>query len=360
MEATYIREDDKILVTNINPSDAEEIGELRTVESSRLSHVGYSEDAMLLFVVFPNGGVYEYQGVEPDVYEGLLAEATRKDGSIGKYFNEFIKGPKGQPIYKYREVHEQTGGTVTEPEPKPAEKPKGEVMLQELPKEDNALVDFARGFLSRVRILFIKSPADYTAGDNYLVTLKAQRKMVEERLDRVYQPAYKTYKEALKLKQEALAPYDEAESYLKGEMLSYNRAELAQRQQAERVERERLQKIANEEAEQKAREQAEREARYVEAQGEPELAQSIRANPTPVAPVHVAPVVLESAVPKGKAVVKENWQFRITNEAEIPLTHDYYTLDERKLLAKAKLLKKNANIPGVEVYDAGTIASGRK
>jgi len=68
--------------------------EMISVTSSNLAAVGYDYDNAVLRIQFLNGGVYDYQGVSSDVYEGLLAA-----GSKGQFFDQFIK-KAGYPYSK--------------------------------------------------------------------------------------------------------------------------------------------------------------------------------------------------------------------------------------------------------------------
>lgn len=56
------------------------------LHSSNIASAGYDAEAQLLEVEFSNGGVYTYQGVEPEVYAGLM-EAD----SPGSYLHRNIK-----------------------------------------------------------------------------------------------------------------------------------------------------------------------------------------------------------------------------------------------------------------------------
>jgi hypothetical protein len=60
--------------------------EMIPVTSSNLASVGYEYETATLRIQFLNGGMYDYQGVSSDVYEGFLAA-----GSKGQYFDQFIK-----------------------------------------------------------------------------------------------------------------------------------------------------------------------------------------------------------------------------------------------------------------------------
>ena len=358
------------LVVSVYPSHTRDKSRdwgLQPYQSSRITHAGYDEQSMLCFLAYPPtktgpATVYEYRGVEPDVWDGFL-EAESK----GSYLAQIV-GKRGEPApYPYRKLDPVVEADATA-DPTPAvgveEAPTAAIgaasnadTISELPDDDKALMPFAQGFLARVRQFFIKTPDDYQTADNQLVLLKAQRALVTARMNLVYDPAFNTYKEALKLKQDALAPFDEAENLFKSRMITYRQEEERTRRKLEQEEQRHLQALADQQAKEQAALEAEQAAKHYEAQGEPELAESVRANPLPVAPVTVGPVVMEAAVPKGKTTLKENWQYRIVNADAIPLTHEFYTLDERKINAKVKLLKSNHGIPGVEAYDAGTIAT---
>ena len=56
------------------------------VESSNLASVGYDPNSATLEVEFRKSGVYQYFGVPPEEYEGLM-----NAGSKGTYFDQRIK-----------------------------------------------------------------------------------------------------------------------------------------------------------------------------------------------------------------------------------------------------------------------------
>jgi hypothetical protein len=53
------------------------MAELKPAESSMIKAVGYDPDARLLEVVFNNNRIYHYEGVPPEVYEGLMAAESK-------------------------------------------------------------------------------------------------------------------------------------------------------------------------------------------------------------------------------------------------------------------------------------------
>lgn len=60
--------------------------EMQSVSSSNLSAVGYDYDTATLRIEFLRSGLYEYYNVSSDVYEALMAAASK-----GTYFDQFIK-----------------------------------------------------------------------------------------------------------------------------------------------------------------------------------------------------------------------------------------------------------------------------
>lgn len=68
--------------------------EMISVSSSNLAAIGYDYDTASLRIQFNRSGTYEYQGVPAEVYEGLLAAASK-----GQFFDLHIK-KVGYPFAK--------------------------------------------------------------------------------------------------------------------------------------------------------------------------------------------------------------------------------------------------------------------
>ena len=64
------------------------------VRSSDLRSVGYDSSAKTLEIEFNSGGVYQYYGVPPTVYQELMNAPSH-----GKYFHAHIKG-----VYQYTKI----------------------------------------------------------------------------------------------------------------------------------------------------------------------------------------------------------------------------------------------------------------
>lgn len=59
--------------------------ERTAVNSSNIRSIGYDPDEKVMHVEFP-GGVYVYEGVDPEVHEALISAP-----SIGSYFSRYIR-----------------------------------------------------------------------------------------------------------------------------------------------------------------------------------------------------------------------------------------------------------------------------
>ena len=65
------------------------------VKSSNIAAVGYDKDELrYVYIRFLNGSVYRYDGVSDEHYEGMMHA-----DSVGRYFNEHIKG-----AYQYEKI----------------------------------------------------------------------------------------------------------------------------------------------------------------------------------------------------------------------------------------------------------------
>lgn len=95
------------------------------------------------------------------------------------------------------------------------------------------------------------------------------------------------------------------------------------------------------------------EAQRVAAEGNHEEAEQI-VNEALTAPAPT--VIIPRSVTRVQGVSRrENWQFRIVDESKIP--DEYWVVDEKKLASTVKSFHKKAEamVPGIEVYDAGSV-----
>ena len=64
--------------------------EMVHVHSSMIQEVGYNPVDSILAVRFNGGKLFHYEGVPRELYEGVL-----QSESIGKYFNQHVRGQYG-------------------------------------------------------------------------------------------------------------------------------------------------------------------------------------------------------------------------------------------------------------------------
>lgn len=68
--------------------------EMQPVKSSNVKAVGYDEENKTLQVEFRSGGIYQYPGVQPEMYADLLAAE-----SVGRFVSKVVRaGRKGLRI----------------------------------------------------------------------------------------------------------------------------------------------------------------------------------------------------------------------------------------------------------------------
>ncbi|HCW08627.1 MAG TPA: KTSC domain-containing protein [Cytophagales bacterium] len=68
--------------------------EMIPVNSSNVGSIGYDPESATLRIEYLKGGIYDYQGVPFEVYEGLVGAASK-----GDFVNQFIK-KGGYPFAK--------------------------------------------------------------------------------------------------------------------------------------------------------------------------------------------------------------------------------------------------------------------
>lgn len=62
------------------------------VNSSNIDEITWEDQT--LTVTFKNGRTYDYQDVPTELYDALVAEAWKPDGSVGTVFNRLVRqGP---------------------------------------------------------------------------------------------------------------------------------------------------------------------------------------------------------------------------------------------------------------------------
>jgi hypothetical protein len=357
---------------------------LEPVQSSRLSEMGYDPDTFTLAVRFPPtkkapaGKVYHYRNISEEIFDDL-----KNAPSIGVFFNETIL--KNPEKYPYVCVDEGIGeDSSSQPGAPPAEvqaiSAPVEIVPADIPDDPDGLKAYALATRTETTAITITTSDECEAASREVLRVRAKRKIAIEKINKIKEPATQAWKAACALFNEVDSRYADAEKFLDDGILAYRaqarrkaveeqqareKAEREAREKAEREQREeydRRVKAAEEEAARKAADLAQQDAKEAEAQGAPpEVVEQILASPLPVTVQHVIPpplayapaplpTIVQHAIPtvQGLSYVTE-WFYEITDESLIPLTHEYYSLDERKINSKVQALKKHANIPGVFV-----------
>lgn len=201
--------------------------------------------------------------------------------------------------------------------------------------------------LDRVRAfaknLVIKTAEGYEAAAALLKSIKGSLATIEEARTRITKPLNDALRETNAQAKRAAAPFLEDEAAIKRAMLTYSneqdslRAEEQRRQnEIARKEQERLQAIADRAA----------------AKGQEGKAEVFADRAAQV----VAPIAQQAAPKVGGISIPKVWTFEITDESLIP--REYLIVDETRIRRVVTALKKDANIPGVRVFEQKRIAAG--
>lgn len=209
----------------------------------------------------------------------------------------------------------------------------------------NEVTTLALSVPDQAKQISIKTMDDYVRAGEIMLTIKAIRKKITDTFKPIKQKMDAAKQEVLDQERAADAPLKEAEALLSPQIIAWNREQERLRQEEENRLRE--------EARKQEEERRLQEAILAEQHGQKEEAEAIMETP-----VQVAPVVVPKSVPKVSGMsIRDNWKFKITNEKLIP--REYLKVDEVKIGQVVRALKSATNIPGVEVYNEGTV-SGRR
>jgi hypothetical protein len=192
--------------------------------------------------------------------------------------------------------------------------------------------------------MVVSNSLDYEAGGQFLTRVKTVRKQIDDVYDPAISSAHKHHRFLLGQKNEHDKPLAMAETIVKGKMLTWKRAE----EERVRVEEARLREIARKEEEERRL----AEAAALEAEGKTDEAEAVIERPaTPFVPSVPPPA------PKVAGIsTRKMWKWRLVDEAKVP--RQYFTLDEKKINGVVRSMGRNANIPGIQVYQEETMAVG--
>jgi hypothetical protein len=206
----------------------------------------------------------------------------------------------------------------------------------------------------QARQITIKTMDDYVRASEIIVTIKAIRKKITETFKPIKQKMDAAKQEVLDQEKAADKPLKEAEALLSPQIIAWNR----EQERIRELEEVRLRKIALDAEKERllseainAEEEAKRNGATKEEAAE--VAQEVISSP-----IQPPPVVVPKAVPKVAGMsIRENWKFRVVNESLVP--REYLKIDEVKIGGVVRATKGSIKIPGIEIYNEGTL-SGRR
>jgi hypothetical protein len=203
--------------------------------------------------------------------------------------------------------------------------------------ETNEVETKALSIVDQAKAVKVIDSESYTAAGGLWKAIKDMMKEVSDTFDPIITAAHASHKKALEQKAKFYTPLEKAYKDVKKLMSDYDTAQEAIRQ----AEEARLREIARKAEEERLL----MEAIAAEAVGEKEEAAAIINEP-----VYVPPVVVQKEVPKVQGMsFRTIWKFRIVDGTKIP--RNYMIPDEVKIGQVVRALKKESNIPGIEVYE---------
>jgi hypothetical protein len=198
----------------------------------------------------------------------------------------------------------------------------------------------------------ISNQEQFQAVNEHLVKIKNYKKIIVDLFADPKKKAHEAHAAVCSTEKQLLAPAEQAEKQDSQMILDYSR----EQDQLAKLERERLQREAEAIAE------AEKQAKLKEAEAAMDTGasvaeiQSLIEESETIIPVYIQLVSIPQAKPVG-LTIRENWTFEITDDKQIP--REYMIPNTVMLGQVAKAMKGTANIPGVRVYDAGSVAKAR-
>lgn len=206
----------------------------------------------------------------------------------------------------------------------------------------------------QAQAITVTDPESHGVASRMLIAVARMRKQVAATFKPIKQAQDEAKRVTLQQERVADTPLAEAEQWLKRGIADY----CAEQERLRRAEEDRVRAAAQREADEYARHQAEElaleDAVAAEAAGDAAGAEAILANPVPITPLYVPPVVLPSRVEKQEGVsLRRAWKFRIDNESRIP--NRFRSVDEAKIRAYVNAFKQDAVIDGVTIYSENTV-----
>jgi len=188
--------------------------------------------------------------------------------------------------------------------------------------------------------MVVKDESSYLAAVSLGKECTRRAKLVEDTWKEPREKAHAAWKAITEKIASFVNPLKEAAKIVDGKAYQWKRAEDEKaRAEAERKRQEERKRIEEERL---------RQAEELEKAGAHTIADAVMA-----APIEVEHIEAATVAPVAGVSYRENWQFEISDASAIP--RDYLTPDVQKIGKMVKALKGTTNIPGVRVFDAGTV-----
>jgi len=198
------------------------------------------------------------------------------------------------------------------------------------------LEDRVSSFPDRATFISVHSQATLDRANEFLKTIKAFQKQLDDFFDENIKRLHKAHKEAKAQKSQFEEPLNRAEGIVKEEIKKYL------------VEQDEIRK----EAEEKARQEKENkfeEARELEKAGDKEGAEEIRERETALA-TPLPPVIKADGTH-----LRKHWTWQVTDIDKVP--KEYFVLDALKINSIVRTMKGKTNIPGIRAFQESTVAT---
>jgi vancomycin resistance protein YoaR len=198
--------------------------------------------------------------------------------------------------------------------------------------------------LEAAKSIVVVDEASHVLALNLAMECTKRQRKVEETWAESREMAHKAWKTITETIASFTKPLAEAATICRQKAYAWKRAEDERRQiEAQRVERENAKKVEDERL---------RQAEALAKAGKPALADAVLEQPIEVAPV----VAAEVAKPAGMSY-RENWTFTILEEEVLP--REFLMPDEVKIGKVVRAMKGATKIPGIRVFDAGSLVVKR-
>jgi hypothetical protein len=199
-----------------------------------------------------------------------------------------------------------------------------------------------------------------TIANEYAQKIKMAHKLIEGAMEPRRKELYDTYKNHKALMDGYCGPLKEAEKEIKNGIIDYNLEQERIRQ--DEAEKARIKAEAEAEAE-RERERLRKEADEAADKGDEERFEELAAQVEDVSAQDHMPVAQPAYMPPKGTTIKKNWQFEVNNlsvliEAVIKgkAPSNFIIPNEKAIKAWVKAVGKSQEIPGIRVFDKGTVS----